>query len=194
MTAGMILNSNILDLDTDKIVQEEDCNSDVKKIIKLTSMSLKTITKASYNPDGSLNPADIEQIKMSLANYRHDCLKVNKFQEKLIDDLTDFQDTIKKNYSQKINELVKTKRDMAKQIRVLNYEKNKLIMNRLYKILWPYDKKTQEYTNQINKLTMQVEQYNRKLDELKNNGPVAKEKDILIYQMHLKDKYLKALK
>ncbi|MDD3436966.1 MAG: hypothetical protein PHC64_07440 [Candidatus Gastranaerophilales bacterium] len=65
-------------------------------------------------------------------------------------------------------------------------------MDKLTRILWPYDGKTKQYDSQITKCKLQIQQCEQKIATLQESRPTANEKDILIYQMHLKEKYIKA--
>ena len=171
--------------------KEKEIKADYEKLLNSLVLSVKICADASYKTSASLETKEIEQIKNSLNNYagRHD--KIKEFKKELIEDLTEFQKQIRTNYTQKLAGLEKQKRFCEKQVRVFEFEKNKLIMNRLSRIIWPYDKQTKEYDNKIAKLQIQLQKYGQKIEQLQKMQPTANEKDVLIYQMHLKEKYSK---
>lgn len=174
------------------ISQENDeFKTEYEKLLKLTSMSVKMYATSYYKSFTSLEPLEIEQIKTALANYKNDNKRINEFKSELIEDLTKFQHQIKINQVQKLNELRKQRQLMERQLRIFSVEKHKLIMDRLLKIAWPYDEKTKEYDRKISTLEKQLERNEQKIINLKTMRPMANEKDILIYQMHLKEKFAK---
>lgn len=173
-------------------VQQDDLKVEYEKLLKLTAMSVKMHSTSYYKAFTSLEPVEIEQIKKALESYKNDNVKVNEFKEELINDLTNFQQEIKSNQIQKLNELRKQRHLMERQLRILSVEKHKLIMDRLSKIAWPYDEKTKDYDRKIAQIEKQLEQNEQKIINLKAMRPMANEKEILMYQMHLKEKFGKA--
>lgn len=170
-------------------VQQDDLKVEYEKLLKLTAMSVKMHSTSYYKAFTSLEPAEIEKIKNALENYKNDNAKVNDFKAELINDLTNFQQEIKSNQIQKLNELRKQRQLMERQLRILSVEKHKLIMDRLSKIAWPYDEKTKDYDRKISQLEKQLEQNEQKIINLKAMRPMANEKEILMYQLHLKEKF-----
>lgn len=173
-------------------VQQDDLKVEYEKLLKLTAMSVKMHSTSYYKAFTSLEPVEIEQIKKALENYKNDNAKVNEFKEELINDLTNFQQKIKSNQIQKLNELRKQRHLMERQLRIFSVEKHKLIMDRLSKIAWPYDEKTKDYDRKIAQIEKQLEQNEQKIINLKAMRPMANEKEILMYQLHLKEKFGKA--
>ena len=167
----------------------ETSNTDCEKVVRMTALSVKKFANIYYKKSEFLEISDIEQIKDSLKNYANKDSKVSEFKKVIIDDLTAFQQQIKTNYVQRLTELGKQKQDAEKQIRVMDFEKNKLVMERLSRIVWPYDQTTKEYDSKIAKLQMQVEKYTQQIEDLKQMRPVANEKDILLYQINFKNKF-----
>lgn len=172
----------------EEISDSADCTSEYEKIFNLTSLSLKMFANSYYKSQPFLEVSDIEQIKESLNNYPNEDTKVKEFKTAIIKDLTIFQQQIKSNHVQRLAELTKQKQFLDKQVRILDFEKNKLIMDRLSKVSWPYDHKTKEYDAKIAKLQMQAKKFEQKIEELKSKKPTANEKDIILYQMALREK------
>lgn len=173
------------------IHETSDIAADVAKIIAQTARSLKQYSQVHYKTTPYLEPAEVDQIKAALNNYANNNEALKSFKKELLEDLTNFQEQIKVNQAQRLQDLRNQKANCEKQLMILNVEKSKLIMDRLSKIIWPYDQKTSEYSKKIAALETQIEQLNQKIADLKKMRPAANEKDILLYQLHLKEKYTK---
>lgn len=170
-------------------VKEENVTLDYEKILSMTSLSIKMFANSFYKASEFLEPSDIEQIKESLNNYVNNNEKVEEFKNAILNDLTKFQKQIKVNHVQKIAELERQKQLSEKNLRVIEYEKKKLVMDRLSKVIWPYDAKTKEFDVKIASLQLQVQKYAQKIEELVQKRPAANEKEILLYRMYLNEKY-----
>lgn len=168
---------------------ENDYTEDYDKIVNMTSIAVKKYANSNYKSTTYLEPSDIEHIKACLNNFRHEQEEVKQFKTELIQDLTNFQKQIELNYRQRISELERENDTCSKQIRVLDFEKHKLIMDRLSKIIWPYDSTTQEYDKKISVLEIKIQRNKTKIEELKAMRPAANEKEVLLYTLHLKEKY-----
>jgi len=168
---------------------EQDFSEDFKKIFNLTNLSIKMFASSYYKNGTYLEPSDIDQIKSSLNNYANKDEKVCEFKQQLINDLTEFQNQIRAKHLQQMVEITKQQQEYENRIVALESEKNKLVRARLAKMAWPYDAKTKEYDNKIAMLQAKVEQFAQKAANIKAMRPAANEKDILIYQMQLKEKY-----
>lgn len=162
-----------------------------EEILNITTYSIKTFANSNSKSTTYLEPNEIDRIKISLKNYVNDHEKIDAFKNEVIKDLTEFQNQIKANHIQRITDLTKEKQFCERQIKILECGKHKLIMERLSKVVWPYDEKTKEYDNKIAKLQLQVQQYTNKIENLKNMRPAANEKDILLYKLHLVEKFAK---
>ena len=168
---------------------EEDISKDYNGLLSQAILMLKNFSNASWKNSKFLNATDIDQIKVVLKNYKNNSTRVVEFKKELIADLTGFQNQIKTNHAQKLDDYKKKHRLCRIQLAGLDAEKNALIMERLSKIVWPYDAKTKEYDNKIAKLEALEKQYARKIEDMKKTQPMANERDILLYQMHLKEQY-----
>lgn len=160
-----------------------------EKMLNYTINSIKKYAYYSLKTHAFLEPYEVEQVKKALVNYTSTCEQANEFKKELLEDLTKFQHQIMNDKSEKLIELVKEKDNYEKQIKVLEYEKSALIRERLAQIAWPYDAKTKRYDQKIAQLQAKVEQYSKKITNSRNMRAVATEKDILLYKMHLKEKF-----
>ena len=170
---------------------DEEVIENCDKIFKQTTMSIKSFANVAYKSKTFLDIEDINQIKESLANYANKDERVSDFKNAIIEDLTEMQKQIKVNYKAKLDKLRIEKHECQKQITVVEFEKNKLIMDRLSKIQWPYDEKTKEYDIKIALLTLKTQKIEQKFSEISKTRPSADEKEILMYQLKLKEKYSK---
>lgn len=171
--------------------REENVVLDYQKILNMTSLSIKMFANSYYKSSEFLEPSDIEQIKDSLNNYVNSNEKVIEFKTAILNDLTKFQKQIKTNHVQKLAELERQKQFCEKQLNVITFEKNKLVMERLSKVIWPYDSKTKAYDGKIAALQLQLQKYQQKIYDLQQMRPAANEKEILLYRMYLNEKYNK---
>lgn len=169
--------------------EKPEFNVDYERMLNLTALSIKMYANSHYKTSAYLEPSEIDQVKIALNNYTKHNEKLEAFKTEIVGDLTEFQNQIKTKHVQRLAELTKEKQFCEKQIRILDCEKHKRITERLSKVLWPYDEKTKEYDHKITKLQIQAEQYANKIAKLQKMRPAANEKDILIYGMHLKEKF-----
>lgn len=171
------------------VKEEVDHTEDYEKMLDLTVNAIKKYSNSQYKFNTSLEPNEIEQIKKALISYVNNHEKAGSFKKEILEDLTAFQGHILANHKQKITELTKEKEACQKQLRIYECDKHKLIMDRLSKIIWPYDEKTREYDQKITQLQTKVEQYIQKIENLNSMRPAANERDILIYNLHLKERF-----
>ncbi len=170
-------------------MDEEFSLEEYNKVLSLTTLSVKMYANSYYKSNPYLDSKDIDQIKKALNGYTSDKQKIKEFKKSLIDDLTAFQKQINENHVKKLVDLTKQKRLLERDVQILDFEKNKLIMDRLSKIVWPYDAKTKEYDNKIAAAQSKIEYYAQKIADIESLRPMANEKDILLYQLKLKEKY-----
>lgn len=172
-----------------KPINCQETEAEYNKILNMTNLALKVIANSNYKTKVCLEVSDIEQIKSSLVNFASKKDRINLLKKELIEDLTSFQKQIKAKHCEVFETLFTQKQKLERQIGVLNFEKHKLIMQRLSNIIWPYDSKTKAYDEQIEALQKQIEIVLKKLENYKQTSAAASEKDILLYQMHLKEKF-----
>lgn len=162
---------------------------DYESMLNLTEASIKKYATSTHKYSEYLEPNEIEQIKKALVEFSNNNEKISEFKKEIIKDLASFQQQILTNHEERIAELAKEKELCEKQLRIVECEKNKLIMERLSQIVWPYDAKTKEYDQKIAQLQTKVEQYTTKIKNQKGMRPAANQKDILLYTMHLREKF-----
>lgn len=169
--------------------EERNYTKEYEKILNLTEESIKKYADSQYKFNTALEPNEIEQIKKALINFTTDQAKISEFKNEIIEDLTAFQKQILINHKQKISLIENEKESYEKQLRILEFEKHKLIMDRLAKISWPYDSKTKEYDQKIAQLQAKITQSTNKLENIKSTRPAANERDLLLYKMQLREKF-----
>lgn len=161
-----------------------------KKILSYTSKSIKAHATANYKSHVFIEISDLEKIKDALNQFTSKSDKVEQFKKELINDLTNFEMQIKLNHTQNIVDLAEEKQFCQKQIQIFEFGKQKLIRERLAKLVWPYDAKTKEYDSKIEILTDKLNKIEKSIEEAKSMRPMAKEKEIVAYQQQLINKFL----
>lgn len=168
----------------------DDLIQDYTKILRMTNMSIKMYSNIYYKTLTYLEPSDIEAIKQALNDYHNRKEKVEEFKQDIIVDLTEFQQKIKNDHTQRIVEWTKKKILYERQIAILVKEKEQRIKQMISNLQWPYDRKTKSYDTQIKLLRIKAQKCVQKAAEYQALRPAANEKEILLFQMHLKEKYL----
>lgn len=169
--------------------EERSYSKDNESMLDLTEASIKKYANSEYKVGRYLEPNEIEQIKKALVEFSKNHEKTAAFKQEIIEDLAAFQQQIFTTHKERIVEFAKEKENCEKQLRILECQKHQLIMDRLANIVWPYDAKTKEYDQKIAQLQAKVEQYTNKIKNQKEMRPAANEKDILLYTMHLREKF-----
>lgn len=169
-------------------IQNED-NIENNSIVKMLLMAIKTYSNSFEKSCVALNCSDIEQIKTNLTYYASRHKSYTKIVDEIIDDLSKFQKRLRINHYTKIGALKIEKEKLEKEVVLKDFEKNKLIMDRLSKIMWPYDSKTAEYESMISNLKVRIQRYKQSILEQQTLEPAAGEKDILLYRMHIQEKF-----
>lgn len=167
----------------------ETKTSEVDKLFRITSMTIRSMANDKFKSRCYLGINDIDRIKEALENYRSQDLTTNSFKAQIINDLSDFQDKILTNRIAKLKKLRNEKIMLEKCARDLNTAKSKIVADRLAKIQWPYNEVTKQIDSKIAVVDIRVARCKQQLENLKNSKPVAEEKDVILYQMELKEKY-----
>lgn len=162
---------------------------DCEKLLKFTTMSIRMLTNSYYKSTPFIEAGDIEHIKESLNNYANKDDKLAEFKNAIINDLSDFQKQIKAHHVEKLTALMKEQQLCERQIQVLTTAKNQLVRERLAKVEWPYDAKTKAYDSKIAALQITNQKHLQKIEDMRRSKPLASEKDIILYQMQLKEKF-----
>lgn len=175
-----------------KIVSKPENTEECNKLVTHTAMTINKHSNSFYKNSTCLEPHDIEQIKNALKNYKCDSPAVLNIKNALIEDLTGFQREIVEFHNKNISEMKKERQLLEKQLRICEYDKHKLISDRLSKIMWPYDAKTKEFDEKISALQKKIEFLGQKIQQQKSLRPIADAKTVLLYELKLKEKFLKA--
>lgn len=173
--------SNSFSIEPSKVYTDENIDLIVNKI----ASAMNDMANIKYKGSTFLEPCEVENVKKILDTEECDAEIKTKFEK----ELTNFQEQIKVNYVQQIAEYTDKKMLYDEQIERLECLKKQLVMERLSQMSWPYDEKTREYDRKISSLKIQSERYSQRIEEIKSLRPAAKEKDILIFQVQLKEKF-----
>lgn len=169
-------------------IETKDIYSDVGIDFMVDKIASAINAKANQKYKGGkfLEPCELEEIKKGLAFS--DCNQGIK--EVFEKELTGFQEKIQKEYVQQIREYQQKKIECENQIEDLVNAKKEIVMKRLSQMLWPYDEKTRVYDKKISALKIQTARYAQKIEQIESIRPAASEKDIIIFQMQLKEKFI----
>lgn len=173
--------SNSFSIEPSKVYTDENLDLIVNKI----ASAMNAAANQKFKGSTFLEPCELEDVKKILDTEKCDLATKNKFEE----EITNFQKQIKTNYVQQINEYNEKKILCDMQIERLESLKKHLVMERLSQMSWPYDERTREYDRKIATLKIQSERCSQRVQEIRTLRPAAKEKDILIFQVQLKEKF-----
>lgn len=175
--------------------ENAEFKTDYDRVLHLTLISLRTHSTSEFKSHEYLNLNDVDSIKNALRNYCNNNERIAEFKKELIDDLTKFQDKINTKHIERIDALTKQKENIENQIKLLEKEQIKLNLQKMPKFFWSNSNRPlKECEAKIAALKGQSQQCTNKIGILKQEGPTANEKDILIHQMLLKEKYNQKIK
>lgn len=168
-------------------LQQEEIYSDanVELIVGKIANAMNSTANLNFKGSTFLEPSEVEDLKRILDEEICDSNIKIQFKR----ELTNFQEKIKTDYIQQVNDLKEEKLFCESQIDMLDVAKKKIVMDRLAKMCWPYDEKTRAYDRKIEALGIQVKKIDMKIEKIMSMRPAAKEKDILIFQHQLKQKF-----
>lgn len=166
-------------------ILEKTAEPSYDEIINKVTSAIKTKASSQYKGTNFIEPIEIEEIKKMLIT--EDC--ANNQKSELEKELTRFQEEITNNYYHTLTELKETIIDSKTQIERLEEVKKQVVMKKLSKMSWPYDENTKKYDAKIANLKIQLARAEQKLEEIEAFTPAANEKDILLFQVQLKDKF-----
>lgn len=155
----------------------------VDKILSaITDMANIQYKGASY-----VEPREIEQVKMMLETEQCDVVAKKEIEH----ELTKFQETIQTNYKKTISEYRNMKIELEEQVEALETQKNKIVSKRISQFLWPFNDTTRSCDNKIYNLKCKIRSCELKMEEVSSMRPMAREKDIIRFNMELKEKFTK---
>lgn len=168
---------------------DENFSEDYNKILNLTAISIKMHANSNFKDSEFLEINEIDKIKSSLANYTNQNKRVEAFKNELIEDLTDFQKRIRTNHIKKIVDLTKEKQLYEMEINSIQNETQQQTKGGLFQIRWPANTEKRETEGRIAAMQAKIQNLKQKILHLEQTKPVATEKDLLLYRMHMKEKY-----
>lgn len=167
----------------------KDYDAEFKKLLTQTIMGLKKCANLSYKEHEEIEVDEILQIKAALSNFANDDSKIKEFKNSLLNDLDNFQSSLRQKKVRLLEQLKQEQRGYIKKAKELEIAKNKLIMDRLSNILWPYDEKTKSYDKQIEQCKIQLANCIRRIHLVHLTKATADTKDLMLYEMKMKEKY-----
>lgn len=159
---------------------------DTREFINNIMSSINDVAGASAKGSKFIEPYEIEKIKKNLTHFEARSEKLTAIKN----ELEKFGSQIKMNYVNKIDEAMKGRAGCLEQIEMLTNARQEVIKKRLLQLTWPYDEKTKTYERKIAALKIRVAKYNYMIKQLSGMRPAANEKDILMFQVKLKSKFM----
>lgn len=158
-----------------EVVYEVDFN----KIVNAVVSSMNSTASLAYKNKKFLEPFEIEKIKSSVDGNIE-----------MIEELTKFQTHIQENYCHKLKEYNEEKIFCKTQIEMLEAAKHHIVTKRAAHMLWPFNEVTRDYDNKIAGLKIRVARCEQKMAAITDSAPAADEKDIMMFQVQLKRKFM----
>lgn len=163
---------------SNSVNQEEVFELDFNVVINSVVRSMNKTASVPYKQTKFLEPCEIEEIRQSLSGN-----------DIIAKELESFQEQINLNYTQRVKTLNEEKMQCIQQMEMFEDAKQKIVMKRASQMLWPLNEETKEYDRKINAMKFQIERYSQKIELVTSMRPAATEKDILIFQTQLKQKF-----
>lgn len=154
-------------------------------LVNKIASALNTVATQQFKGNTFIEPLEIENIKKSIKT--ENCS--NEKKAELEKELTKFQNEITANYKQKLAELDEKRIAIENQLLTLTKIKNSLVMKRVSQMLWPFNAETAKYESKIASLKIQLAKCEQKIQEIEAMRPAAGEKDLLLFQVQLKEKF-----
>lgn len=155
----------------------------VDKILSaITDMANIQYKGASY-----VEPREIEQVKQMLETEQCDVVA----KKEITEELTKFQESIQANYKHTIAELRARKLELEEQMEAIEKEKSKIVSKRISQFLWPFDDSTRAYDGKIYNLKCKIRSCEQKIEEYAAMRPMAREKELIRFNMQMKEKFTK---
>lgn len=166
-------------------------NDEATKMVHLAVLSLKTFSNVFYKDYPYIDEEDIEKIKNALLNYACQDSKSKLLKQELIENLNQFKLSLEIKHKKQVQELQKqvlVQRHILEELKIQE-EKSTNLISKLLKISIQSSAKESSIKAQINMTSARLEKYSQQLEDLKTKGAIANEKEILVYQMQLKEKF-----
>ena len=168
-----------------QISQEITLETNFSEIIGKVVSIMHGLASLSYKGSKFLEPSEVKTINDALENRDGKIEKITELKK----ELEQFEEQIQINYSLRICEQKKERLYFEYQIDMLENEKKQIVKENLSKTLWPYDSRTKRYDCRISLLKIKMAKCTLSLAQLTGMRPAASEKDILLFQIQLKNKF-----
>jgi len=160
---------------------EPSFNEVIDKIVSI----MNEMASLSFKGSKFLEPSEVKTIQESLENYDERSEKIAEIKK----ELEQFEEQIQINYSRRIFEQKKEKEYCEEKIEMMENAKKQTMKSNLLKTLWPYDMRTKRFDCKIASLKTRMAKCIFSIEQLTGMRPAASEKDILLFQIQLKNKF-----
>lgn len=149
--------------------------------------AITDMANIQYKGSSYVEPREIEQVKMLLETEQCDATAKKEIQQ----ELTKFQESIQTNYKSTIAKYRNIKMELEEQVDILEQEKSKIVSRRISQFLWPFTDSTRAYDGKIYNLKCKIKSCDAKIEEASSMRPMAREKEIIKFNMQMKEKFSK---
>lgn len=183
---GVVLVSEVQKKSAESSAQVDLSDDDIDVIVRRIASAMNRIANLGYKGSTFIEPGEVEQLKKDV--FRNENIEYG-LKIELEAELTKFQQEITTHYKEAIKEYTSKIKYCETQIRVIEMSKKEIISKRLSKMLWPFDANTKACDNKIAAFKIQASRYTQKLADIEQMRPAANEKDIVMFQLKLKEKF-----
>lgn len=149
--------------------------------------AITDMANIQYKGSSYVEPREIEQVKMILESEQCDVTAKKEIEK----ELTKFQETIQANYKETISKYRNIKMELEEQVDLFEQQKNKIVSKRISQFLWPFNESTRAYDGKIYNLKCKIRSCEIKMEEASSMRPMAREKEIIKFNMQMKEKFSK---
>ena len=161
-------------------------DDNIDLLVGRIASAMNRVAKQEFKGSFFLEPDEVESLKKDV--FINETISSEKRAE-LEHELTKFQQEITTNYKEAISDYKEKRMYCETQMYMFEQAKKESVMKRAAQMLWPFDEKTRSYDAQIASLKIQAARYSQKIEDIESMRPAAKEKDIMLFQVKLKEKF-----
>lgn len=169
------------------VAQEGLSEPQLDMVVGKILSAITDMANVQYKGASYVEPREIEQVKMMLESEQCDIVA----KKEITAELTKFQESIQKNYKLTIAEFRNRKFELEQQVEIIENEKSKIVSKRISQFLWPFDDSTRAHDAKIYNLKCKIRSCEQKIEEYSSMRPMAREKEIIRFNMQMKEKFTK---
>ena len=177
--------TSLNELNFDSLTKNGLTDDNLDIVVDKVVSAISCVASLQFKGSSFVEPQEIDQVKKILQGE-----SCNIYTKKQIEqELTNFQNKINSEYKDKIKEYSAAKIELEDKLDVLESRKSKLVAERLAQFAWPFDEQTRAYDRKIYEFKARIRSFELKIQSVEAMRPAAREKDILVFQHQLKEKF-----